>query len=252
VTGTFAPQQAAAYRETPVFFPAEGENLLGVLTCPTGAAAGVSVTMLAGAWYGTAIHRNRLFVRLARRLAAEAGCHGFRVDYHGAGESTGVSHLGLDDPFPGDLVGAVRCLKRRDIRRHMVVGACLGSRTALAAAPDIFGLEGVVLLAPPLGTEADHDAGEHRVAPAVLDAFRRLVTARIPTLVVYGRREPALEVFERDVAAPLASEGGDGESPLQLRPVPGPVHGARRVEVQDAVIEVVTDWVSAQLASVRS
>lgn len=249
---SLAAQPVGDYRESPVFFSADGEQLFGVLTSPTTAVAGVSVTMLSGAWYGTATHRNRVFVRLARRITAGTGCHCLRVDYHGAGESTGMSHLGLDDPFPDDLEGAVRWLESQGIRRHMVVGACLGSRTALMAASRILGLEGVILLAPPLGTEADHEQGVYRVISAVLDAFRYLVAERIPVLVVYGRAEAAREVFERDVVGCLHGEGGVPGRELQVRSVPGRVNGARRVEVQDAILDVVADWISERVLSVRS
>jgi len=243
----------AAYREVPAFFAADGEHLFGVLTSPTGDPTGLCVTMLAGAWYGPATHRNRLFVRLARRLATEWGCHSLRVDFHGAGESTGVSHLGLDDPFPGDLTGAVHWLQSQGIHRHVVVGACLGSRTALMAAPEIDGLEGLVLLAPPLGTEADHEAETYQVVPAVVDAFRYLMGAGIPTLVVYGRKEPGpRQAFEGGVLGPLDLDGATAAGHLELGSVPGRVHGSRRIEVQDAVLEAVAAWVSARHSVARS
>jgi pimeloyl-ACP methyl ester carboxylesterase len=138
-----------SYRELPVFFPAGRETLFGVLTEPRSAPTGVTVVLVPGG-AGTldGINRNRLWVRLARDLAAR-GCHAFRFDYHGAGESTGEGEqLRLDRPFVSDLTGATDWLSGQGLRKQILVGSCFGARTALAAAKGLPEIRGMILATP--------------------------------------------------------------------------------------------------------
>jgi pimeloyl-ACP methyl ester carboxylesterase len=137
-------EPATTANETPVFFPAGDQTLFGVLTRPTSEPNGRVVVFLAGGGH-TFLHR-RVAVRLSRRVA-EMGFHGFRFDYHGVGDSSGeVTGYRLDRPFVDDLMGAVRWLRAQGFNDFIVVGSCFGARTALAAAPQIEGLERLVLL----------------------------------------------------------------------------------------------------------
>lgn len=141
---------ATASHETPVFFPAGEESLFGIVTEPSVAPLGQAVIMLAGGGLNTSVNRNRLWVILCRRLAAQ-GYHTMRFDYHGVGESTGAfRQRRFAEPFVEDVEGAVRHLRGMGIDRFIIVGSCFGARTALAAAPGIEGVEGVVLVAAPV------------------------------------------------------------------------------------------------------
>jgi pimeloyl-ACP methyl ester carboxylesterase len=135
--------------ERPVFIPALGEELFGIITEPTVEPNGIGLVLLAG---GTvpAPNRNRLSVRIARRVAA-LGFHTLRFDYRGVGESTGVTDsYRLDRPFVDDALAAVRCFEENGVRDIVLAGTCFGARTALATAARVPGLRGVALLAPPI------------------------------------------------------------------------------------------------------
>ena len=104
--------------ERPVFFPAEGNNLFGVLTEPEGPGNGVGVLLIQGGdTVNVSLHRNRLAVRLARNLAAD-GYTCLRFDFHGLGESSGdIGTLHLHNPFTEDAVAAAEVLHQFGDRR---------------------------------------------------------------------------------------------------------------------------------------
>jgi pimeloyl-ACP methyl ester carboxylesterase len=137
------------FRETPVFFAAGGETLFGVLTQPgSSGVRGTVVLVPGGAGTLDGVNRNRLWVRVARDLAAR-GSHVFRFDYHGAGESTGEAEpLRLDRPFVSDLNGATGWLASQGMREPVLVGSCFGARTALSAAENIPATKGLILATP--------------------------------------------------------------------------------------------------------
>lgn len=143
--------EATADKEVPVFLPAGEELLFGVLTRPVAEPRSVAAVILPGGGFHTAVHVNRLSVRLARRLAGD-GYHVLRIDYHGLGESSGTLRgYRLDEPFLEDVEASVSWLRKHEgIRRFVIVGGCFGGRTALAAAPRIVGLEAIVVLTAPL------------------------------------------------------------------------------------------------------
>ncbi len=137
---------APAPEEIPVFFPAGGETLFGILTRPAAQPKGVGVILLA---VRATFHRNRVAVLLARRLAG-LGFHVLRFDYHGLADSTGTATFHLDQPFVDDVEGAVRRMREEGVEEFVLVGQCFGARTALAAAARLDGMAGAVLVALPV------------------------------------------------------------------------------------------------------
>jgi pimeloyl-ACP methyl ester carboxylesterase len=143
--------EASTREETPLFFPAGENTLFGVLSAPPAGGNGTAAVILPGGWYTTSTGRNRLLVRMARRLAG-AGYHAFRFDFRGVGDSSGsIGAFRPDEPLEEDLEGALRCLEARGLSRFVLVGVCFGSRTALAGAAGIPGLAGLALVSSPLG-----------------------------------------------------------------------------------------------------
>ena len=181
-----ALEWATSAQESPVFFPASGARLFGILTSPSSAPRGTAVVVLSGGGTPLATSVNRLSVRLCRRLAGD-GFHSFRFDYHGVGESFGQStrfHLG--QPFTTDVIGAVDWLRAQGIERFALVGSCFGARTALSAAATMQGLLGTALVCPPV---RDFEMGEKattRIA-AQLSAWsfirRAAISKRISNLL---------------------------------------------------------------------
>ena len=140
---------SVAFRESPVMFPADGETLFGILTRPIATEPDLTVVLApGGAGTMDSINRNRLWVTFARTLATR-GVNVFRFDSHGAGESTGAQgRLRLDRPFAADLHGAIAWLASQGLTAYVLVGACFGARTALAAAPRMDGVRGMILATP--------------------------------------------------------------------------------------------------------
>lgn len=138
---------SAALKETPVFFPAGDETLFGIFTHAAGEPNGMGIVLVqGGSPHMVSFQRNRVGLRLAHRLA-ERGFSVLRFDWHGVGESTGQVKFRLDEPFAIDVEGAATWLRGQGFRRQLVVASCFGGRSALAAAPKIEGLEGIVLAA---------------------------------------------------------------------------------------------------------
>jgi pimeloyl-ACP methyl ester carboxylesterase len=145
---------AGARDETPFYVRAEGEDVLAILTAPTGPPLGIAAVILTGGAYVGATNRNRVSVRLARRIAAN-GFHAVRMDYHGVGDSTGtLDTYPLDRPFVADLMAVIAHLDTLGLDQIVLIGTtCFGARTALAGAQRIPGLRGIVLLAAPVRDE---------------------------------------------------------------------------------------------------
>jgi pimeloyl-ACP methyl ester carboxylesterase len=160
--------------EVPFFFSSKSETLLGVLspstTDPTGRpsanTSGSGSIIASGGWLGVPSGRNRALVRLAWKLAA-SGLTVLRFDYRGVGESTGsIDRFDLEQPFVDDLLAAVHEGRSLGIQRSYLVGFCFGALTALAAAPKLDEVEGLVLVSAPwlIRNEWTKDRGQARLA----------------------------------------------------------------------------------------
>ena len=136
-------------QETPVFFEAGQETLSGIVGVPSRDSTGLGVIVLAGGWRGTSAGRNRVMVRLCRRLTA-SGFHTLRFDYAGMGESTGAQKRSLADPSVEDLLAAVTWFQAHGPSHIVLVGFCYGGWTSLVGAPGIQRLDGMALLAVPI------------------------------------------------------------------------------------------------------
>lgn len=147
--------QATTRNETLTFIPAGDGQLFGILTEPTSPANGVAVLICSSSHWVASIGANRIYVRLARRLAAD-GFHVFRFDYLGIGESTGTTReYTVGNPFVGDAEAALEWLRARGLKRFVVMGPCYGARVAMATA---VAHEDVIALAmfPPVTREYEH------------------------------------------------------------------------------------------------
>lgn len=219
--------------EQPVFFPAGENTLFGVHTHPR-TPNGVGVVLVQGGdTVNVSMHRNRLAVRLAWRLAEE-GYHVVRFDYHGLGESTGViKRLHLHHPFTDDVEGAAAYLKTQGLDSIVLVGACFGSRTALSSAPNIPETTAVILATPP---SAGYDRTEAQAEWMARDqtlgdyAKRAASTAKLKAIVTDpGRRSLYLKLARKKLKQvgkrlvnKLGLSRGDGldwVSPMLLDPL---------------------------------
>lgn len=122
---------AAGWHETGLAFDCAGERLAGVLAGPAAGQAACDVgvvVVVGGPQYRAGSHR--LFVRLARALAAD-GVPTLRFDVRGMGDSTGTpaGFEALDD----DIAAAIDSLQAAcpTVRRVVLWGLCDGASAAL-------------------------------------------------------------------------------------------------------------------------
>lgn len=195
----------SGYRESPVVFSAGRADLFGIFSQPRTSAGDLGVVLLTGGGFIPMMHRNRMWVRLARRLAA-AGWPVLRFDYHGVGESSGrVDEFWLDRPFVEDLDAAVSWLRGKAVSRIALVGSCFGARTILAGSESLGDLAGICLLSVPLRGHrqgelaANRFAEEWTAAQYMRRAFRWRVLQRLLTPEWQQTYVRILKVKLRDV-----------------------------------------------------
>lgn len=136
-----------AAADVPMYVEGGDGPLLAILTPAENPVA--DVVMCAGGWHGGSVNANRMVVQFARRVAA-AGRTVVRFDWHGAGESPGhIRFFRLDDPGSGDVLGAAKLLPDAGLPTALV-GICIGTRAALAAAPSLPTLDRIALVSFPL------------------------------------------------------------------------------------------------------
>jgi pimeloyl-ACP methyl ester carboxylesterase len=141
---------ATTWDETPVFIPADGNEIFAIFTRPTVEPNGMCVVLLLGGVFSLSITRNRLSVKLARKLAAQ-GYHVLRMDFHGVGESTGsFQESRLAKPWTQDLMGAIGWLRTQGQSDFILLGHCFGGRTCLASTPEIPELRALGLIVVPV------------------------------------------------------------------------------------------------------
>jgi pimeloyl-ACP methyl ester carboxylesterase len=198
--------------ETPIFIPAGGHQLFAVFTRSTTDPVGCAVIVLPAGTSPLSTARNRVPVRISRELASH-GYHAVRVDYHGAGDSTGsLDVLSLGEPFVEDVEGVVRWLESKGIRKIVLVGSCFGARTALAAAAEVEGLAGLVLMSMPV---ADLGVGDRSSVAAALEwSFGTYVRRALRPQTIRGLFDPHhRKIYARYARAKLRtlrSMGPDG------------------------------------------
>lgn len=143
-----------SFEEFGLFIPERGNQLCAVLCVPTGAMRDLGAVLLTGGNY-TRSHRNRMWVRTARALAAH-GVASIRFDYHGVGDSTGSGAMKMDEPFKEDVVAAIDFLMRATHVDRVALGAtCFGGRNALAAAAEHAGVSSVTMFPVQLAAQAN-------------------------------------------------------------------------------------------------
>jgi len=136
--------------ERPVFIPFEDGELFAVISHPTGPSREIGVVIAHGRGNQVTFHRNQVTRRLASRLAAE-GFHVVRFDYPGIGDSTGSSRgFALTVTQDLEIARVVEELREAGLKKYILVGYCVGGRSALAVSQSLQGVVGVVLGSTPL------------------------------------------------------------------------------------------------------
>jgi len=160
---------AGGSTDEPVLFPKGEETYCGFLSMPTsGPVSATGVVLLSGTGAGTGtIGRNRMWVKMARRLA-DSGIPTLRFDYAGFGDSGGeVAGYDLDAPAISALKAAFDLLGSRGIDEILLVGTCYGARTALAGSVHDMRVAGLHLLVPPVRATRKGAGGAEHLADYV-------------------------------------------------------------------------------------
>jgi alpha/beta superfamily hydrolase len=244
---TLPDRRVTSRNETPVFIPAGPERLFGIFTVPTGKPKGVAVIFLQGGGYVLSTNHNRVWVDLCRRVAG-SGCHSMRLDYRGVGESTGrFERIHLDRVQVDDLEAALDWIRRQGVQRLIVVGSCLGARIAVAAAPKIVGLQGLVLIGAPVGGVDVQGPTMASLGPSVTgnfaDGLLALARRQLPCLVVYGTEDSYRDAFRRAAAGPLQEMLNDPTTTVETVLVPGQLPGLPSLRTQQVVGDTVVAWI---------
>ncbi len=208
-----------------IWFTNEGMRLYGMLHLPEGDGPHPGVMILHG-FTGHRIEPHRLFVKLARRLAAE-GLAAFRFDFRGSGESEGEFADATVLGEVSDALAGLEWLAARpeiDASRLGVLGLSLGGCVAALTAgrrPDR--LQALVLWAAvahpqrlaerqrelppeqqPLRVENGYDLGGNVVGDALLAELPQLrpleEIARYtgPALIVHGTEDAIVPPSDAD------------------------------------------------------
>jgi alpha/beta superfamily hydrolase len=211
-----AVRTGLGFVEQPMWMGARSHDVFGVLAEPEGRpAAGVSLQCWGAGAYPT-FGRNGIRARLSAALASH-GLADRRIDYAGVGESTGEPQdVRLDQPAIRDARSAVKWLdEHRDGVPRFLIGSCYGSRVALKVAPHVKGLQGIVLLAPPIRDEA------HLGAAARAHAVRYGLRRALHLHVLLNLRDPVKRRSYVRFVRQLAKIRRDDEVRRRLEPSDG-------------------------------
>lgn len=218
----------------PVFFPPGEGTYFGLITKPA-APAKTGVVMLSGTQFGTTtIGKNRMFVDMAQRLAEE-GYGSIRFDYQGVGEALeGVVDYRLDNPATDAMHAAIAALRAAGFERILVTGTCFGSRTALVGTAEDPGVEGLLLVVPPVRDMIKGEGGSthlalHRNTLSLVGAAVKPSNLRrhgLRKIITVGRS--VVRSKWRLLRRRLSSRGARQETPPELGGVsPGFLHPMR-------------------------
>jgi exosortase A-associated hydrolase 1 len=139
------------FREQPLFFECEGDELLGIVTVPASLGPLGVVIVVGGPQYRVGSHRQ--FVLLARELAAR-GVPTLRFDYRGMGDSDGA-HPGFEQTGD-DIKAAIDAffVAKPALLEVILWGLCDGGAAAMLYAARDPRVTGLVVLNPWMRTAA--------------------------------------------------------------------------------------------------
>lgn len=212
-------EPATAADEVPVYLPAGSEYVFGILTRPVVPANGTAILCLHAGAQNLTSHRNRVYTRLCRE-AAGAGYLAFRMDFHGAGDSSGVlQDRSVSGQTMADVDAAVHWLTEQGARGVVIVGTCWGGLVAAVAAARQEAITSACLISPPLhlietGASATQGRTRHdRLSRALLVGLRPRV---LKLLLIEGQyRRWVISRVRTRLAKRLASRFGARSAPLR-------------------------------------
>lgn len=254
--------------ETPVFIPFREERLAAVITEPDSHPRAL-ILLLQGLGSPRS-HRNQLWTRIARALAAE-GFASVRLDWPEVGDSTGSFPAELDSPPAEEAIAVTQmALDALGLDRVGIIGNCLGARTALVVASRLEACTSIACIVE--GSPASLLRGEgktapHRAAkrmaghvPRLAKKVRRILRTRriqprmrfVPEvssalraadlMFLFLGSETAARRLERSIAGLAGTADAHGRAEVRLIPT-GAAFGMRlSVDLQPTVIDALIEW----------
>lgn len=246
---------ARARAERPVLIPGSNGVLRGIFTPPAREAPPAELCVVMPGRMRWLPVRGQ--VKTARALAA-CGFACLRFDYHGYGESEGVAEkIFRETPFSGDVVDAIRYLRRAHGQRAFVLwGRCFDSLSSLAAfAHEADAIAGLLFVAAPM-LELSENSGigspgfsmhAGAAAPPIAQSFARhfaaLVRSRARALFLYGERDQLYQELQVARARLFAKLDREARERIQVEVWPGHIHLPDTIQREHEVLARMQSWV---------
>ncbi len=205
------PQTMRNPTDADVTIPANGFNLAGTLTTPTGVAGRLrspGIVLVGGSGptdRDETVAGIPIFAQLAKQLA-DNGVVVLRYDKRGVGQSGGRTETATLSDYAEDVMAAMKWMSKRDDvddRRLVVCGHSEGGAVALIAAAREKRIKGIVAIAAPGSTGADLILAQQR---HVLDSMK----------ISDADKQTRIELQKKIQAAVISGTGWDGV-PTELR-----------------------------------
>ena len=100
-----------------------------------------------------------------------------------------------------------------------------------------------------VGLAVEHDPRLVPVSPLFLEPLEALVQKRVPVLFIYGEEDDFFAEFKRAQSGRLGKILARGAGHVEIRTLPGEVHGFARTKAQGPVIDVVSEWLAERRAT---
>jgi len=174
--------------ETPITLACEGLRVHGILHRPAAGGVPAAGVVFCHGWSGDRQGPHRMFVKTARRLAAQ-GIASLRLDFRGRGSSEGATADATIQGMIADTRAAVEALCRETgVAAVFLVGICSGGKVAIGAAlgePRVRGL--VLWSAEALGDLRSVDTNRRKSLHTMKIYLRKLASPAVWRKLVTGR-----------------------------------------------------------------
>lgn len=256
--------------ETPVVFESKGQQIVGMMHLPDGRGRVPGVLLLHG-FMGTKSETHRLFVKLARKLAAH-GIASLRFDFRGSGDSAGEFEEATIHTQVADATEALKFLarqKRINAKRLAVVGFSLGGAIAAHAVGRERGrVKSLVLLSPvaegagilddlatpeavaSLAQTGITDYGGNLVGVEFIRQFadmkplREVVKVTCPVLLIHGQKDETVPAHHSDLYERALH---NAKRIVKKVVIPGADHTFNKHLWQERILTETVDWLGETL-----
>ncbi|MGC9318102.1 MAG: alpha/beta fold hydrolase [Armatimonadota bacterium] len=177
--------------ERHLFFPSQGQRVLGVLHEPQEARRDAALVFLHG-WAGYRIGPHQMFTKMARR-ASDRGFPCLRFDFRGRGDSEGDAEATTLSTMIQDAQAAVAMVcEEVGVERAALIGDCSGSEVAIGVGPLDERIDSLVLWSAPIvaGDRAAADRAKRRSIYATY--FAKLFRRETWSKLFAGRLQPRM------------------------------------------------------------